>query len=204
MLALPLLERGVRDPRRAQGEALRRRIRFAIDHAAALLYGVDQLARGGCAKSSGVWCGLRCEELVTHRGTAERVGDLRRRIPPRRSLGPLFRFTSNMLGCGASAEAPPPPEARTRVGEDLTNETLFARPSKRGKPTRGSCRGDVGAHLAMEHEQSDGHAEVLCAEWKTFSEDLSAWDTSSVTTMEWMFGYCKAFNQPLDAWTPRR
>ena len=35
------------------------------------------------------------------------------------------------------------------------------------------------------------------AEWKTFNEDLSAWNTPSMTNMEWMFGYSNGMVEKL-------
>eukprot|EP00978_Attheya_sp_CCMP212_P029108 scaffold102394_cov35-Attheya_sp.AAC.1 len=38
----------------------------------------------------------------------------------------------------------------------------------------------------------------------TFNQDLSAWDVSSITTMQNMFNSASAFNQDLCAWASKR
>ena len=35
---------------------------------------------------------------------------------------------------------------------------------------------------------------------QAFNQPVNAWDTSSVTTMSYMFAGTMAFNQPLDSW----
>ena len=37
--------------------------------------------------------------------------------------------------------------------------------------------------------------------WGEFNDDISAWDTSGVTNMGYMFKYCFSFNQDLSGWS---
>ena len=35
---------------------------------------------------------------------------------------------------------------------------------------------------------------------ENFNQDISSWDVSNVTNMSWMFGRCKSFNQDISSW----
>ena len=51
-----------------------------------------------------------------------------------------------------------------------------------------------------ENDDVEDTSCVLLADLPLFNDDISAWDTSSVTTMEKMFLGQSAFNQPLGDW----
>merc|ERR1712188_81089 len=51
-----------------------------------------------------------------------------------------------------------------------------------------------------ENDDVEDTSCVLLADLPLFNDDISAWDTSRVTTMEKMFKGQSAFNQPLGDW----
>ena len=54
-------------------------------------------------------------------------------------------------------------------------------------------------HQRLGCEQCDKY-ELYVFYAKSFNQDLSAWDVSNVTTMEYMFYEASSFNQDLSAW----
>ena len=75
-------------------------------------------------------------------------------------------------------------------------------------------RGDVRPHFYVGDWGVTDMSELFCAELifvvdlllldnsaaASFNEDISAWDTSGVTSMYRMFNSASAFNQDLGAW----
>ena len=60
--------------------------------------------------------------------------------------------------------------------------------------------GLFGRTSLNENDDVEDTSCVLLADLPLFNDDISAWDTSNVTTMEMMFLYASSFNQPLNDW----
>ena len=54
--------------------------------------------------------------------------------------------------------------------------------------------------LFSRYDSSFNDGGAYCSTYDTFDEDLSRWDTSRVTTMDWMFAGAENFNWDISPW----
>ena len=77
-------------------------------------------------------------------------------------------------------------------------------------------RGDVRPHFHVADFRGDGHELFVLLQTQldsrimhkagaaSFNEDISEWDTSEVTNMNFMFDEASSFNQPIGNWARSR